>query len=698
MALIGTIRKNGWILIVLMTLALGGFILMEIISNSQRNSAGDINTLGKVNGQEIKRSDFETYQQIIYGNAKQDPFEVRGDVWDYFVENSLVKQEAEKMGLGVGKDELLDLQFGSNLSPIVAQRFTGPDRQVQRSTLQGVKTAMDEGRFTDERNRLYWKTMVEEVIKDRLQTKITNIVSKGFYTPSWQAEMVFQENNERIDFRYVRLGFDKVKDDEAPITDDDFKSFLNENPHLYDQTEESRVVDYVTFDVIPTTADSAAAREVVSNLVEGLRTSKNDSSYVTLHNGVYEDAFKAKSSLPPFIADTLVRVPVGTVVGPYLDGDVWSIAKILDRKVLADSVRARHILIPNAENPAAEKTIDSLFAILNSKRVSFDSLARQNSQDGSAMKGGDLGWFPHAVMAPEFNAVCFYTGEQGKVYKVRTQFGWHLLEITGKKFIKNEPSIKAVYLSQRIEPSKNTQQSTKDRAVALIQKAKNMADLTKVTGQENLSVQSSLPLKANDYQVGAFSGDDARNIVQWAFNKDSKVGNMSGDVFAFGDPAGGYFDSKYVVAGLKNIAPAGSPSVASLKANPEVEQRVKNRKKGEVLKAKIQGTTDLAALAAQWETKVDTARNATFMQGGGEPRIVGTVFRLAKDAVSAPIVGAGGVYVVSPLSDKPQSQLPPDLTMFRRQMSSTAVSAAKIGLMKAMKKSADLMDNRSKFF
>ena len=51
MALIGTIRKNGWILIVAMALALGGFILMDVMSNSQRYSAADINTLGNVNDQ-----------------------------------------------------------------------------------------------------------------------------------------------------------------------------------------------------------------------------------------------------------------------------------------------------------------------------------------------------------------------------------------------------------------------------------------------------------------------------------------------------------------------------------------------------------------------------------------------------------------------------------------------------------------------
>jgi peptidyl-prolyl cis-trans isomerase D len=699
MALIGTIRKNGWILIALMVLALGGFLLMEYMSNSQRNTQGDINTLARVNGKEIKRSDFENYQNIIYGNTQSDPNQVRSAVWDFFLEKTLMDREAEKMGVGIGKEELTDLQFGANLSPVIVQRFSDPaTRQVQRATLQSVKTQIDEGNFTDERNRVYWKTMVDEIIKDRKQTKVMNLISKGLYTPAWQAEMAFRENNERIDYCYVRLGYDKVTEDEAKPTDEDYKNILKENPHLFDKEEETRLVDYLVMDVIPSGADTAAARETVANLLDGFRTATNDSAYVALNKGTFEDLYKGKSALPPIVADTLLRLPVGTVIGPYLDGDTWNIAKILDRKTLPDSVRARHILI-QGQSPASEKTVDSLINLITSKRVSFDTLARRHGTDGTAVKGGDLGYFANGAMVPEFNNLAFVTGEQGKTYKVMTQFGWHVMEITGKKFVKSESSVKAAYISQRVEPSKNTQQAIKDRAVALIQKSKTLADLNKATTEANTPLQSSLALKANDYQMGPFVGNDARNIVQWAFNEETEVNDVSGEVFAIRDAAGGFFDSKYIVLALKSIAPAGTPTLAALKTNPEAEMLVKNRKKGEVLAAKIKGnSSDLAALAAQWQTKVDTARNTSFMQGGGEPRLTGTVFRLNKGEVSPPIIGANAVFVASPLTDKPQMQLPPDLTMFRRQVSSSAKSQVTINLLSSMKKRAKTEDFRSKFF
>ena len=87
-----------------------------------------------------------------------------------------------------------------------------------------------------------------------------------------------------------------------------------------------------------------------------------------------------------------------------------------------------------------------------------------------------------------------------------------------------------------------------------------------------------------------------------------------------------------------------------------------------------------------------------YLQSGSEPRVVGTAFSLAKDAVSAPVTGQSGVYVVKALSDKAEMPLPPDLTLFRRQATSSATSLIRMGMMSAMKKQAEVKDSRSRFF
>lgn len=702
MALIGTIRKNGWILIVAMALALGGFILMDVVSNSQRYSAGDVNTLGKVGDTEIKRSEFESYEKLVYtqddGNKT---YQIRSQAWAYFMERAIVEQEAKTMGLGVSKEELLDLQFGLNLSPIVAERFKNEAGQPDRAKLANIKNAIEQGQFTEPKARAYWSVQEREVIKTRLQEKIIDAISLGMYTPKWQAEMVFKEGNERRDFCAVRVTYDKVKDEEAPLEDSDYKAFLKDNPHLFDQQEEGRVISFVAFDVKPTKADTMAAFESLSKLIDGLRNTKDDSTYALGNGGSFMGLFVPKEKFPAGSADSVMSRPIGSVVGPILDAGEWSIIKVLERRVLPDSVRARHILLRDA-NAETETRADSLLALLKSGKQRFDSLAIRLSQDqGSGSKGGDLGWFANGTMVKEFNNLCFLEGEQGKIYKIATQFGWHLVEITGKKFIKNEPSAKIAVIGRKVEPGKATQQAVKDKAVALIQQAKSNADLEAIAAQQNLPIQKTQPLKVNDFNLGAIlgSGEDARDVVRWVFEKDVKVGSMSKEVFAFGDPNGGYFDSRYVVAAIKSIIPKGESTIATLKAIPEAQTAVRNRKKGEILKSKIQTPVNLASVASQWNNgKIDTLRGANFMQTSGEPRVTGTLFSMQTGQTSDPIIGAQGLVVLMPITERTQPQMPADMTMFRRQMSSAAAASVSTNLMKSLEKQYKVQDNRFRFW
>jgi peptidyl-prolyl cis-trans isomerase C len=87
--------------------------------------------------------------------------------------------------------------------------------------------------------------------------------------------------------------------------------------------------------------------------------------------------------------------------------------------------RARHILVKTQE--ACQKLKDQIEA-----GSDFAEMARQHSQCPSGKQGGDLGEFGPGQMVPEFDKVVF-SGEIGKVHgPVKTQFGYHLLEIVSR--------------------------------------------------------------------------------------------------------------------------------------------------------------------------------------------------------------------------------------------------------------------------
>lgn len=692
MAVIGKIRQNSWILIVLMALALGGFILMDMMGNMDRNKSADVNTLGKVNGEAINRQDFGRYEEVVYGGSQSDPYQRQSTVWNYFVEKLLVEKEAEKIGLGVGREELRDLQFGANPSPLLAQRQFTPDM------MQQIQQMVDKNEFPqDGRLKAYLIEQEREIIKERLQSKIQNMVAKGIYAPTWQAEMAFRENNEKIDFLYTRVPFDRMQDTEVQVTDADYAAYLKENAKQYYNYEETRVIDYVAVDVVPTAADSAVSREGLAKIVEDFRTATNDSAYIAKTSGGTMGAgFTKKAGLPTAVADALSAAAVGTVVGPYLDGSSFAIAKVLDRKSIPDSVRARHILT-KTPGTAGKAFIDSLKTVIETGKGTFADLAKVHGTDGTAPKGGDLGFFAQGQMVQQFNDLCFGDAEQGKLYSVETQFGWHLVEVTGKKFLNNEAAVKLATIKQRIEPSKATQDRAKDKANALTQSAKTSADLEAKAKELGLTLQTSTPIKNSDYFLGALGqGNDAVEIIRAAFKTD-KVGAVDKNIYVFNDAEGGFFDSKYAVFALKSINPKGEATVAAVKT--QIEKAVKDRAKAKAIIAKIGGSTDLGTIASQFGVTVDSAKGASFMSSslpnvGAEPKVIGTAFRLKNGESSAPIDGNTGVFVVKAIQDKPQGQLPPDLTLFRRQAASTASSNVRGRLFQIIKKSADIQDMR----
>jgi len=89
-------------------------------------------------------------------------------------------------------------------------------------------------------------------------------------------------------------------------------------------------------------------------------------------------------------------------------------------------VRARHILVPTEEEAKA------ILAELK-KGADFAALAKEKSKDPGAAEGGDLGYFSKEQMVPEFAEVAFKL-EKGQISDpVKTQFGWHIIEVEDKR-------------------------------------------------------------------------------------------------------------------------------------------------------------------------------------------------------------------------------------------------------------------------
>ncbi|MCB0559035.1 MAG: peptidylprolyl isomerase [Lewinellaceae bacterium] len=701
MALISKIRKNSWLLIVLIGLGLGGFIIMDMTSGQQSVFGSSQLTVGEIDGQKLDWNQFNRVEQVLYGNSGGEVFSRRKQLWDYFVEEAIVQDEAKALGLGVSKSELMDLQFGANPSPVIRQRFTDPNtRQVNFQQLNQIKTAIENGTFSDPQMRAFWSHQEKEIIKERLQSKLNAMVTKAIYTPTWMAEMGYQDQNVSLDMAYVKVPFDEIDNTEITLSDADYKNYLEQNKARYRQEEETRKLEYTVFNVLPTVTDSAKLREKIVSLIPDFEAAENDSAFVERNYGSINGFYLSKDELSPAVADTALSIPVGSVYGPYVEQGSYKAMKVLARATLADSADTRHILI-SADTPqkftAAEKTIDSLENLLLTGVATFDSLAIKFSQDpGSASKGGKYENVTPNQFVPQYNEVLFITGQVGQLYKVRSDFGWHLIEVLSRSASSTE-RVKVAFIEERIVPSEDTQNDVYERALAFVGKNRSLKEMAQSVEAEGLELETSTGLKKNDFTVGALgAGQASRDIVRWAFN--ASEGDVSPEIYGFQDPVD-YYTNKYVVAGLKSVQAAGLPSVDNIK--DEIEQLVINEKKGEMIVQRIQGD-NLEAIAGNFSTQVDTARNVIFNASflpnlGSEPKVIGKAFTMEEGQVSKPVIGKSGVFVIKVMR-KPQAGQATNIPQLRRSIAAPVRSQVPGQLIQAMKKNAAIEDNRSRFY
>jgi len=719
MALIGKIRQQKWLLVGTIAGALILFIGMLAFDESTRNLIGSSpTTIGEIEGQKIDYREFSSTHEMLYKNSGSDGFSDRTYLWNFYMDNAIVEKEADRIGLGVSRPELVDLQFSdddSKLSPIIVSRYRNQStQQSDRQQLSQLKDLIlnnkidqmiKDGQLVSD-FKYRWAHQEKEIIKDRLQKKISSMVEKGMYTPTWMAEMVELEQTQTADFFYVQVPFDVIDSKSINLTDDDYKNYFEENKGRFKQKEETRKLAYVAFDVKATVQDSTDIRASVEKLKEGFRTTDNDTVFVENNLGILDGSYVKKSDLNPAFADSIYSLPVGAVYGPYLDGDTYKLAKMIGKKSVPDSVKARHILRSAKDQASlllAQNTIDSLKTLIENGSARFDSLAVKFSEDGSASKGGDLGVFAPGKMVPEFNDVCFYQAEVGKVYSVITQFGVHLIEVT-QKYGGND-GVRVGYVSQPIVASQATQDAVLEQALKLQEENKTLEALEKAATAKGLTVETSPAVQRNDYTIGQLPVCQAsRKMVMWAFGDDNdtpeaEVGDVSPEVYGLQNQ-GEFVINKYVVAGLKTILPKGTPSWKDVKE--ELQPLVLNLKKAELVKQQTQGK-DIASIASQYSVTVDTAQAISFASaflpkaGNVEPKVVATAFKVEPNKVSEPVVGNTGIFVVM-TTNKTQGAASGNAAQVRQQSQVAARGAARNGIIQTLRDVASIKDNRSKFF
>ena len=707
MALIGQIRKHSGLLVVIIGVALAAFVLGDFLKPRQAHHE---NYIGEIAGDEIPSQEFfqkvSEQEQVTKEQRKtenldpQDVFQIKQSIWNQLVQEIIMGKEYEKIGLSLTTGELEEQILGDNPHKYVQQSFTDPEtktfnREMVTSFLQNL-----DGQTPDMKRRyLNLETMVKE---DRLKTKYNTLITKAYSIPGAFAKLDYENNNRKVNFRYVAPKFGSVADSLVNITDDDLQAYYEEFKYNYEQ-DELRSLDYVVFDIKASTEDRKNIANEVNQLYQEFKTTDDVTLFVnSVSDDRYDSTFKKRSELSPSIANEMFESPVGTMVGPYIENEIYNIAKLIEREMRPDSIMMSQLLISYATAPSgmglsertqeeAETLIDSLLTVLEKDPSKFEAIAVEFSDYPTAEEDkGDLGWM--ADGNPGFG-LFFDQGLDVKVDGIKemeTALGYHIIKVIDK----TEPIEKArvAIVTRAIVPSNNTFQEVYLKASAFAGENPTLAQFDTAVVNQGLNKRSADRLNEMSNRIAGV--ENPRQIVRWAYSINTEMGSIS-PVFEDG--------KTYIVAILKDVTPKGYTPFEKVKE--QIRPLVVNRKKGEVLVERINAlnSNDLYQIAAEMGEKVDTATDINFMARnipgfGRENEVIGKLFTLEVGKISKPIQGSNAVFVV--VIDEIMEPKDIDVYSIYANQLETAfkTKVTSNGPYRALEKNANIIDNRLMFY
>ncbi|MDH5248670.1 MAG: SurA N-terminal domain-containing protein [Cyclobacteriaceae bacterium] len=702
MAFIGTLRnKMGTWVVIFVFVAIAAFILGDLFSGNSSILNWGRNSIGEIAGREISFDEFQSvirereanyYLQMGREAGEREMISLRQQAWDLLIARHAIQSQYAEVGVEVSDDEVWDMIQGKNVDESVKMAFTNqetgqfdPNRVV---AYLGQLKSMPEGSEA----RVRWELFQRDLKPSRERIKYENLLIKGSYITTAEAEREYHLQTDVAEMKFVYVPFYAISDSAISLTDAVTKAYYNKNVDKF-KTEESRDMKYITVPVVASAEDSLVVKEDLALAVKEFKGAQEDSIYATLNTDGQSPYSKYTiASLPAFVPfDSLVQ---GKVFGPFLDENVYKVVKV--SRIFQDTVynaRAKHILIKwddasaGAKKAAKEKAQNILKEI--KAGADFGAKAQEFGTDGTASRGGDLGWFSSGQMVKPFESAVFGATRTGLLSDVvETDFGYHIIEVTD---IKNNTAYQLAIVEREITPSDATINESFRKAEAFAADLSGIEDFDKTAKEQGLVVQEAKNVLAGDRRIGILG--EARQVVQWLF-RDASVGKIS-QVFDL--------DDQNVVAVMTGRIEKGYKPYESVKA--EITPAVRNEAKGKIIIEKLsdaKGTLEEVANAFGSDANVYSSSDLkmssnSLPNAGFDPQAVGLAFSLENGKRSKPFAGENGVIIME-LQNKTIAPSIADYGVYKSQLEQGRQNSKTRGIAEAIKESSDIVDKRYKFY
>ena len=713
MAALGTIRKRGVTLVIIIGLGLFAFIAEEMFRSCEATSNEQRLQVGEVLGKKVSVQDFqnllEEYQEVIKMTQGRDNLtenelnQVKDQVWNTYVQNTIIESEAEKVGLTVTKEEMQSvLRAGTNpmllQTPFVNQqtgRFDASQLTKFLDDYKKVESGQD-AQMAEQYRTIYkyWQFIEKSLRQQLLAMKYQNLLAGCLLSNPVSAKMAYEGQTEESDILLASMAYSSVNDNDVKVSDADITAKYEEQKEMFKQTVESRDIKYVDFKVLPSAADRKALQATMADAEKKLKEGANPADVVRKAQSqvAYLGLPVTRNAFPRDIATKIDSMAVGETTPAFetkLDNTL-NVVKLISKTQMPDSIEFRQIQIAGASIEAARKTADSVYNALQAG-APFDSIAKKYNQQGTSQ------WLTSAMYEKsqtvdadsKLYLETLNTLGVNEIKNIEFTQGNVIVQVVSRKAMVDK--YVAAVVKHTIDFSKDTYSAAYNKFSQFVSANQTIDAMEKNAAKFGYTVRERKDLFNSEHNVAGIASTD--EAMKWIF--DAKEGGVS-PLYECGA------NDHLLVVAMTKVHPVGYRSMEDVK--DIVKAEVVRDKKYDVLKGKFAGANNIASTKSKG-ARIDTVRQITFSApvfvqatGASEPALSGAVAATKKGTFCPQVVkGNAGAYMFQVVDKKQRQGSKYDEAMMETQLRQQALQAAS-RFMDELYMKAEVVDNRYMFF
>jgi len=706
MATLEKIRSKAGLLIGVVGVALLAFVIGDFLKSGSTFFHQSKEKVVIVGGKSVSIQDYqakvdemaEVYKRRAQTTTVTEEMQnsIREQVFNDLVNNIILKEESDKIGMTVGKDELSDMIIGDNISPMILQMpdFQNPqtgafDKNMLLQFLQTIESDQYDNNPEFKAQLLeaksYWLFWEQTIKQQKLQSKYSVLLGNAISSNAIEARNAFEEKKISIGFDYVVQGYQSLPDEEFTIADSDIKSLYNARKNAYKQ-DKQQVISYIAVDIVPSREDDAAIYSQLSELRPAFEEPNIDVTAMVNENSdlKFIDAYMAKSELRDDMQTFVDNANVNDVSMPVLFEGAYVMFKLVGTTVAPDSVNINQLVLPQLEEQALKTITDSIIGVIKGGKT-FAEVATMETQGRTT---GELGYMTEAQLVsatdPNFKDQVF-SATTGDVFVAKSIHGSHLVQVVEKTAPVTKYKVAAIQIA--VTPSSETYSKLYNDLSSYISMNNTLEKFKEAAAENGYIVQNEMPITENLPNIAGISS--SRQVIRWAF--ENKKGAIS-DIFECQD--------RFVAVAVDGSLKEGVRSLASV--SEFLRRELLNDKKAEKIinDLKAKNISTIAEYAETMNSTVNSIDFVTFstpsITGIGVEPAINAIVPFVGEGLTAPLKGKAGVYVLN-VTSKKNSEAPYIEDSEKQTLQSTNMQRM-YSFLPVLKSKFKIEDNRIRFY